>query len=94
MKDLIINVIPLLNADWEDVAYLLEYTDFKINSIKESHHQNPRKCCRELLKDWLDTNRGVCPKNWSTLLNTIAQCEDFTNRAENIIKYLERKIVG
>ena len=94
MRDLIINVIPLLNADWEDVAYLLYYTNSKINSIKESHHKDPYKCCRELLKDWLESSRGVCPKNWGTLLNTIAESKNFTKRAEDIIKFLERKIVG
>ena len=92
MGDLIIMVIPFLKADWEDVAYLLKFKANTIKSIKESHHNDPRKCCRELLVDWLETHRGVRPKDWGTLLNTIAASEDFTKIAEGILEELERKI--
>ena len=94
MRDLIINVIPLLEADWVDVAYLLYYNDTKISSIKESYNEDPHKCCRELLKDWLETSRGVFPKHWGVLLNSIAESKNFTKRAEDIIEYLKKKFTG
>ena len=94
MRDLIINVIPLLEADWEDVAYLLHYNDTKIKSIKALHNGDPHKCCRELLKDWLETSRGVSPKHWGVLLNSIAESENFTKKAEDIIEYLKKKFTG
>ena len=94
MKDLIINVIPLLKAEWEDVAFILDYKAAAINSIKQSHHNDPKKCCRELFMDWLETKHGVSPKNWGTLLNTIAESDDFTKTVEDILEQLEKKVVG
>ena len=53
------------------VAYILHYdTPATIDSIKALHQKDPKNCCRELLKDWLETNHGVSPKNWFKLLNT------------------------
>ena len=94
MKDLIIIVIPLLKAEWEDVAFILNYKTPSIDSIKESHHNDPKKCCRELFKNWLETNHGVSPKTWGTLLNTIAECGDFTKTAEDILEQLEKKFIA
>ena len=93
MKDLIIIVIPLLKAEWEDVALLLNYKATTIDSIKQSHHDDARKCCRALFLDWLETNHGVSPKDWGTLLNTIAESEDFTKTVEDILKQLEKKFI-
>ena len=93
MKDLINIAIPQLKADWEDVAYNLDYDTTEINGIKASQQKDPKNCCRELLKDWLETNRGVSPKNWFTLLNSIAENKDFTMTVENILKQLEKKVV-
>ena len=94
MKDLIIIVIPLLKAEWEDVAFLLNYKTHLVNSIKQFYRNDPRKCCRELFIDWLETNHGVSPKTWSTLLNTIAESEDFTKTVEQILEQLEKKLIG
>ena len=94
MKDLTIFVIPLLRADWEDVAYTLNYKVAVVNSIKQSHQNDPKKCCRELFKDWLETKHGVSPKTWGTLLNSIAECDDFTRTVENILEQLEKKLIG
>ena len=94
MRDLIIIVIPLLKAEWEDVAFILNYKAATISSIKQYHHNDPKKCCRELFTDWLETNHGVSPKNWGTLLNTIAESEDFTKTAEDILEQLEKKFIS
>ena len=94
MRDLIIIVIPLLKAEWEDVAFILNYKTASVNSIKESHRNDPKKCCRGLFMDWLETNHGVSPKTWGTLLNTIAESGDFTKTTEDILEQLEKKFVG
>ena len=94
MKDLTIIVIPLLKAEWEDVAFLLNYNPTTINSIKQSQRDDPRKCCRVLFLDWLETNHGVSPKDWGTLLNTIAESEEFTKTVEDILEQLEKKFIG
>ena len=44
--------------------------------------------------DWLETHRGISPKDWGTLLNTIAESEDFTKTVENILEKLEKKFIG
>ena len=92
MWDIINIVIPLLSAEWEDVAYILHYDSPTINEIKELHQRVPRKCCRELFKDWLETNHGIKPKTWFTLLNTIAENENFTKTTEDMLEKLENKI--
>ena len=94
MKDLIIIVIPLLKAEWEDVAYLLNYSISTINAIATFHRDSPKKCCRQLFMDWLETNHGVSPKTWGTLLNTIAESEEFTKTVEDILEHLEKKFIG
>ena len=94
MKDLIIIVIPLLKAEWEDVAFILNYKTPSIDGIKESNRNDPKKCCRELFKNWLETNHGVSPKTWGTLLNTIAESGDFTKTAEDILEQLEKKFIA
>ena len=94
MKDLIIIVIPPLRADWEDIAFILNYKPTEVNSIKQSHQNDPKKCCRGLFMDWLETKRGVCPKTWGTLLNSIAESEDFTKTVQDILEQLEKKLIG
>ena len=89
MKHIINIVIPLLKAQWEDVAYNLDYESPTIDGIKESCHVDPKKCCQKLFKDWLDTNHGIKPKTWSTLLNAIVENEDFTKATEDILEKLE-----
>ena len=76
------------------MAYILSYDTNTINSVRESHPQDPKKCCRQILTDWLETNRGVSPKTWFTLLNTIAEDEDFTKATGDILVELEKKFVG
>ena len=88
MDDLISIVIPRINADWEDVAYALHYKIPAVKSIKTKHNNDPKKCCKELLTDWLITNNGVGPKVWSTLLDKLEKVEELTAAREEIRKEL------
>ena len=90
MADLLVIVIPLIQAEWEDVAYVLRYNIPMVDAISEKHNNNPFKCCRELLKDWLKSDRGLSPKNWHTLLNTIGLLPNLAAAKENIISKLEQ----
>ena len=92
MKDLINIVVPRLKAEWVDVAYNLNYDTFIIDGIKASEQNDPKNCCRELFKNWLETKQGISPKTWSTFLNSIAENEDFKKTVEDILKQLEKKI--
>ena len=86
MGDLLDIVIPLIKAEWEDVAYHLRYDIHTVDAISERHKSDPHKCCRELLKDWLKSDHGVNPKSWHALLNAIGKISNLTAAKEEISK--------
>ena len=77
-------VIPKIQAEWEDVAFALLYEIHAVKSIKEKHHGDPKKCCKELLEDWLTTKNGRSPKTWSTLLDALGKVNELTSVIEMI----------
>ena len=82
-------VVPQIKAHWEDVAYNSLHYDIPIvDGIKEKHKNDPKKCCQELLKDWLSTDRGVGPRTWETLLKQLKEVPELTASVENITKQL------
>ena len=81
-------VVERINAEWEDVAYALRYEICVVESIKVRHNNDPKKCCKELLIDWLKTNHGVGEKNWSTLLKSIGEVESLMAANDDILKDL------
>lgn len=88
MDDLNIIVVPRISADWEDVAFALRYEIPAVKFIKSKHNNDPKKCCKELLMDWLTTNNGVGPKVWSTLLGKLQKVGDLTAVRKEIKKEL------
>ena len=88
MFDLTKIVIPKIMNEWEYIAEALRYDLAAIKAIKEREREDPKKCCRELFKDWLMTNNGAeaGPKVWSTLLDTLKQIDEIASDiTENII---------
>ena len=88
MFDLTKTVIPKIMNEWEYIAEALRYDLATIKAIKEREREDPKKCCRELFKDWLMTNNGAeaGPKVWSTLLDALKQVDEIaTDITENII---------
>ena len=51
MAELLTIVIPLIQAEWEDVAFILRFDIPMVDAIGAKHNNDPRKCCREVLKD-------------------------------------------
>ena len=88
MCDLNKIVVPKISAHWEDVAYALRYEIPSVKLIQTKHSNNPKKCCQELLKDWLMTNNGATPKSWSTLLDTFKDVEELAAARKSIIEEL------
>ena len=84
-------VVPRINAEWEDVAYALRYDIPTVESIRYKHNYNPKRCCKELLEDWLKTNNGVGPKTWSTLLDKLKNIGELAAAREMIMKELVEK---
>ena len=95
MSDLMTIAVPILKAEWDNIAYILDIDDSTIDSIKRSHPrpEDLGRCCRDMLADWLRNDSEGAPKTWFTLLNTIAEAKDFTKATEDILKKLEKKFV-
>ena len=64
-------VVPNVSADWEEVAYALEYNIQIVRRIKNTHNKDLTKCCKELFEDWLITANGNKPKIWKTLVKAL-----------------------
>ena len=83
-------VIPQIQAEWEDVAYALDYEIVTVNSIKAKHNNNPKKCCKDLFIDWLSTDHGASPKTWSTLLEKLKEIDDLASATNEIMNELDK----
>ena len=65
---------------------------YAVDAIGEKHKNDPHKCCRELLKDWLKSDHGVSPKNWYMLLTIIRKIANLMASKEAIKKELESRV--
>ena len=70
------------------MADYLEYEVMYKQVIKERCHNDPEKCCVELLEDWLSSDRGVSPKSWSRLIEALKGIKSLTATTEKIIQDL------
>ena len=90
MKDLLTIVVPRVAAEWNDVAHHLNFEIAEIKIIREKCKEDPEKCCKELLEQWLqvESNR----KTWETLLaafKSIRKLTAITEQIENDLTNLE-----
>ena len=81
-------VIPKVSAEWEDIAYELEYEISTVRSIRNKHKEDPTKCCKELFEDWLTTDNGAKPKMWKTLLDKFKEIENLSSVTGDITERL------
>ena len=88
MHDLNRIVVPKVSAQWEDIAYALQYDIPAVEKISVKCKENPTKCCKELFKNWLATDSGAKPKIWQTLMDKIKEIEELGGVTEDIIKNL------
>ena len=88
MWKLIKIVVPKIQADWEDVAYSMDFDISMVKAIKEDF-QTAEKCCKFLFEDWLYTSRGVIPKTWIKLLERIKDVDSLKQDAEAIEEELK-----
>ena len=65
-----------------------EALHYDIPAIKIKEREDPKKCCREFFKDWLQTSHGaeVGPKVWSTLFDALKDVEIAADIVEEIIE--------
>jgi len=83
MDELIFYVIPEICAHWESIAYALKFKIADVDSITDTHNKDSNRCCRQLFKEWLSTNKGVSPKTWQVLLKKLEKL-DLKAAVENI----------
>ena len=81
-------VVPKVSAEWEDVAYALQYDIPTVEKISVKCKENPTKCCKELFKNWLATDNGAKPKIWHTLMDKLKEIEELGEVTEEIMKVL------
>ena len=84
-------VIPKVAAKWIVVAEFLEFKQPTIEMIEEKGRSDPEKCCAEVFRQWLNSDCGVKPKTWSTLIKTLKQIKDLTAVTEEIEENLKSK---
>ena len=63
------------------MAYALEYEIPCVERIN-GDYKDSRKCCQELLKNWLNTENGAKPKTWETLLVRLKEVEELASVCE------------
>ena len=83
-------VIPKIKAEWENVAYSMQYGINDVNGI-EKDSSNLTEMCQKLFKNWLTSSKGITPKTWHTLLKCIRDVDDLAVAAENIDTELKAK---
>ena len=88
MHDLNRMVVPKVSAEWEDIAYALQYDIPAVEKISVKCKENPTKCCKELFKNWLATDNGAKPKIWQTLMDKLKEIEELGGVTEEIMKIL------
>ena len=84
MGDLIEIVIEKIQADWEEVAFVLRFKIHEVNNIKKKCKEDPRKCCQELFIKWLQAGCGIGPKTWATLLDKLKKIPQLAAVTEDI----------
>jgi len=84
-------VVDRIASKWEKVAdYLgfeLEYKEL----IRRTCNQDPLNCCVKMLEDWLGSNRGVSPKSWPKLIETLREIRELTATTEKIVNDLKKR---
>ena len=90
MWNLIKIVIPKIQAEWEDVAYSMQYDVTTVKTFKKDYRDSST-CCKALLEDWLSSSHGITPKTWSKLLERIKDVDSLEAASEDIEKGLRSK---
>ena len=85
MWELIIIVIPKIQAQWESLAYCMRYG---IEEVKGFKREGFKECCKNLFSNWLTTDHDPKPKTYQTLLEHIEKIDELTAVSVEIRKEL------
>ena len=88
MKQLL-TIVPRIAAEWDKVAYCLNFASGNIINIQTQYGDDPEKCCCKLLEEWISSDRGSTPKSWTTLLSVFKQIKTLSETGRKIEKDLK-----
>ena len=87
MYELIKIVIPKVKAQWQTLAYAMEYDFGEVDAFdKEGRDLEVR--CKKMFTNWLNSGHGPTPKTYETLLKYIKKVDYLTSASEEIEKEL------
>lgn len=84
-----LNVVPLVASKWESIGYALGFDVEQLEIIKYDHKEAEKRC-EELFRKWLCGNKGISPKTWSVLFNSLSEISELTAAREK----LEQKLLN
>ena len=83
-------VVPQIAPHWEDVANELEIPYTAKETFKLDNNRDTKRCCCDMLEKWLNTDIGVSPKTWDTLLKALSEVDNLTRATEEIKEHLKQ----
>jgi len=86
MKQMHRLVIPKISIKWKAVAELLE---IETDNIEDKWKGDSADCCEEVLRVWINSDHGLQPKTWSTLILAIKEIKQLALVSEEIKKELK-----
>ena len=91
MSELLKIVIPKVAAQWDTLAYFLEFDILRVNIIRKQHLNDPEESCKEVFICWLTSDEGISPKTWGVLLKVLKDIKKLTSVNEQIEKELKQR---
>ena len=65
------NVVPTVQAKWEELAFSLEFEYHMVQTIQRNHAQDVKAACIDVLGRWLAGEGDREPRTWGTLLEVL-----------------------
>ena len=80
-------------AHWMNIGYCLDFDPDgnEVDLIEEDGNGNPKKCCRLMLKTWIQGDKGKKPKTWQTLLDILISLDHKTahDKVKEHLQYIQ-----
>lgn len=83
-------VVPKIASYWKEVAYSLHYDTTRVKIIQEECKDDLEYCAFELFMHWLQSDEGLEPKSWETLLLVLNEIPELIA----VGKSIERELIG
>ena len=94
MKHLNKYVIPKIAMYWKKVADSLEFDIQSICLIETTYLEDNLTSCDRMMRDWLSSDAGIGPKNWSTLIEALKDVTELTATVKEIEQDINHLCLG